>query len=708
MNYKKIILPILFFMLIFNVYAEENYHAYDENKFGNVQIQIGSDGAEAFGTVNNISLCIESVAPKNGYINSFYLEGGTWSYATEYCLSNTLSIPTTNCPTGVSGTLSLDSVENVTNYLNYEFYKGETFYICIQEPTNSGTQQIDTVATNSFVIDEGNETWDTFSSSDINDLKQYKSPLGGFGIWYHSDVLDWYKRSKNAQNVQFCMLDSVTLEETCYSQASKYLSIYGSNCGEIDEKVGEIFQWKGEDGVTIDNINMWLYGGVGNPTTAKFKIGVDEIDITDNSTFNLYLGGEHNYSEITNATNIKKITDEITFSLIDLETDNYYLIYFVCTSGCSSPATLNGICGAFNYWDSDSYFIKGFQDETGKMFKDDGTYNTFPQLDLAFLFESSESQLWNDDEETQNPSNLTNCSTNCTTWSGSSYLKEDFNGDISTCNWAVNDYYCWNNQIITDKTYDYYSIFKNTDLKYDTDSRYFTVSFDIKPADIEPDGYVSIGLYDLDFVKYVNVLFGDNNILYNNENGNAVSRYTNLSSSTTKNIQLHIDLTDDSFDLYYDGSLIDSGLQFTNDFYNADNIYGIRISSSEAGYILENLEIYATNQNNVRTAVDGDIPNFDVNEDESFCGYFTRNTPSCSVDSDCETGKCMLTGRCASFDFNYCDDNGKTRGNMCMVSAVTSCVLNSTGDIILDNFFLFLVFLIIIMLFVYLLIMARN
>lgn len=718
--YKKIILPIMFLILLTTVFAYENYHAYNESQFGNIQVQMGTDGAEAFGTVNNITLCVESVAPMDGYVNSFYFEGDTYVTSNDYCINTEVADPNdgywngfytviTGCDTNVSGTMLLDTVENVTNYLNYKFYEGEQFYFCMQEPTNAGSMQLDTFQTNSFVIDEGNETWDVVQQPLLNDLKQWKVSTAGQGLWYHSNTVDWHRgRNKFPQKAQFCMKPSEFEDEVCYTIAGQEQNRYQYSCGALDDKVGEKFQWHGNTGTIINKIDLWMYSGTLTPSNAEFKIGLDHIDISDNTTTNIYLSGVHNYSEL-NGSGIRKVTEETLLPTMALTEDEYYLLYFTCTQGCSDPSTTNGVCSAFNWYHADPYFEQGFQSDTGRMFLEGisgAGYVEYSNRDMNFLLTTYEGDIWG--EDVADPTNLTDCPTNCTTWSGSSYLKEDFNGDVSTCDWAVNDYYCWDNQIITDKTYDFYSIFKTTDLKYGTDSRYFTVSFDIKPADIEADGYVSLSLYDVDFTKYVNVLFGDNNKFYNNENGNAIEYYSNMSSGTTKNMKLHIDLTDDDFDVYYDGSLIVSSLEFVDEFYNMDNIYGFRLSSLEAGYVFENLEIYASNQDNVRTAVDGDIPLFEVDEDKSWCGYFTRSQPTCTQDSDCETDECLPSGKCASFDFTYCDDNGKKRGNMCMASAMTSCVLESTGEIILDNFFLFLVFLIMIMGLVYLVIMLKN
>ena len=701
MIYKKIIIPIMFLILLSFVVADNppynNYHWGDTNFAGKGTLR--SLGA------NENTYCQPFIAQTTGTITKFYMHGTNPSGRIYWCLSSFVQNPVSGCFGGdPSGNMVNSWFPTTGQNVNYDVVKGQTYYSCVQVDQFAGTGNLLVGDYDYYTIDDSSGYIGITTPSSSDQIETYQpnpqlffSQSDGNGSYTGFSAINYTVRA-----FQYCMDNSTT---DCHIFSSNFAdSLTGE---QLNDMVGEVFQFNPDSSSLVNVTLMTGFHLTGCPT-CRYRVEVFEWDEVTNTTgVSLYNSSNIASSGATlSSYGFEKQTHTLE-SVVNLVNDDYYLVGARCMVGCTSSLSERLHLLNSNHLSTTDFFIQGFDDENSYRYSDVWSgLHTDVNYDTWFLL-GLDNPVWIEEEE-QDPSNLTNCSTNCTTWDGSSYLKEDFNGDISTCDWAVNDYYCWDNQIITDKTYDYYSIFKNTDLKYDIDSRYFTVSFDIRLADIEQDGYVSVSLYDHDFVKYVNVLFGDNNILYNNENGDLVSRYTNMSTTSSKTVQLHIDLTDDDFDLYYDNSLVASSLQFVDVFYNMVNIYGIRISSQDAGYILDDLEVYATNQNNIRTFVDGDLPSFDVDEDESFCGYFTQNKPTCTQDSDCETGLCLPTGRCASFDFTYCDEKGKKRGNMCMVSAMTSCVLNSTGELILSNFFLFLIFVVLMMGLVYLTIMLRS
>lgn len=1081
---KKIIFPIIFLLLVTSIMAVENYHAYNESQFGNIQVQIGTDGGEAFGLSYNITLCVEAVAPMDGYINSFYFDGDTYVSSNDYCINTEKARPKdgywngfytviTGCDTNVSGTMMLDSVENVTNYLNYKFYEGEQIYFCMQEPTNAGTMQLNTFATNSRIIDEGNETWDVIQQPLLDDLRQWKVATEGNGVWYKSNTIDWYRRSKAPQMAQFCMKPSAIEDEVCYTIAGQEQNIYNYACGELDDKVGEIFQWQGSTGTIMNKIDMWLTTGTLLSSGAEFKIGLDHIDISDNSTTNLYLSGIHNYSEINGTINIRKVTEETSSSNMTLIKDEYYLLYFICTQGCFSPASTKGICSAFNYYHANPYFVHGFQGDTGKMFIEGlagSPYTEYDNMDMNFLLTATESvwveipecndtidndgdglidypddpscdspsdttespfsyqcndtidndgdgwidfpfdpqcdnytdhnespydydcndgydndldgyfdypadpscsSLTDDDESPQDnpqcndgidndfdgfidfpddpscngttdndesPADFSeqeeddcleslNCliydgvpysdspflhgwygqesdtqivsflggysidldtvdeslikenviiyknishtnnynylygqfvlaifeeegfvdidsepiylqfsdydqnplvwamlnvsssdtaydieailsvydgntweyvstlytddsdngyikiefdideindrfriqwtdmigssdyssyydyadtgigqvqmamitntldrnesqvllnlielkgtdslgyETFCSSWEIPLHLKEEFNGYMSECNWNVDpDMFMWSKLSLENEIEDFmlYKIFDDDSdnaIYYDK-SRYGAVKFDYTPySDSTSVNTMNLYLYDLAFSNaFVRLFFKTNGNVDSIVDGDNYNIYGSLVMDTTKEVKIVVDLVSDTFDFYYDDSLIEANIGFHNEFLNVDYFNGIYFQSTQSHYEIDNLEVYESDSDGI------ELPNIQdpilvADETKVWCELFTKTTPSCSTDNDCETGKCLPNKKCSSFDFTYCDEKGKTRGNMCMVSGMTSCVLKSSGNIILGNFFYFLVALIIIMGLVYITIMFRN
>lgn len=304
-------------------------------------------------------------------------------------------------------------------------------------------------------------------------------------------------------------------------------------------------------------------------------------------------------------------------------------------------------------------------------------------------------------EEELPPDELGNCTTTCTTWSNPYILKEDFNGLINICNWAVTENVCYSGKLTRDTADDYYTIYKNTDLISDTISRYVTISFDLKPTEIQANGKVSISIFDSDDYSFLRFFVGELGKYYNFADGNMELIFGNTSTSETITTQIHIDLTNDDYDVWYDGSVVSSSNSFYDDFVNIENINAIRISSQNAEYELSNLEIFTSDQNNDPIILDIDSPITPIDEDTKFCGLFYKETPECTEDSDCETDYCLPNGRCNSFDMTYCDENQHQRGNYCVIAGLTSCTLESSANLILDNFLLFLVFLVLLVVTVY-------
>lgn len=299
--------------------------------------------------------------------------------------------------------------------------------------------------------------------------------------------------------------------------------------------------------------------------------------------------------------------------------------------------------------------------------------------------------------------------TNCTTWELPYYLKEDFNGELGYCGWATTEDVFYNGTLVRTQAQEYYSINKEMDIVEDSETRFVTIDFDLKPNDIPFDGGLAITLRDEAEQRIVAMLF-DSDGIYVEDDGIFLYAYNiSAGSSQLLNFNIHLDFVNDDYDVWYNGSIINQSVGFPSSLLNAENINRISITSSQAGYTLDNLAIYATDQNNEIIVVDKDIV-AEPNASLSMCGHFFNDADqiSCTVDSDCPTDSCLANGKCNRFDMTYCDDIGRTRGNMCYISAVADCSLSSLSDIILDNFLLFLVFIVVLILIGYLVYMGRG
>lgn len=309
--------------------------------------------------------------------------------------------------------------------------------------------------------------------------------------------------------------------------------------------------------------------------------------------------------------------------------------------------------------------------------------------------------------EQHNETLITNCTTSCSTWTKPFYLYEEFNGSINECGWATLENVCFDDELERELSDDYYSAFKETDSLSETNSRYATVSFDLKPISVNTNGYIALSVYDEDYTRFIQFFLSDDNKFYNNEGGASELVYSNVTNNTYKTVELHIDFTNNDFDLWYDDVKVATSLGLSVNFFDATNIGGIRISSSGISYNIDNVAVFSTDQNNEILPTDTEITT-PINEAESMCGLFIKTDVDCSVDSDCVTDDCKPNGKCNHFDMTYCDENGYSRGNKCFVNAVTYCTLNSTQEIILDNFLLFLVFIIIIIGIVYIIFLVKS
>lgn len=294
-------------------------------------------------------------------------------------------------------------------------------------------------------------------------------------------------------------------------------------------------------------------------------------------------------------------------------------------------------------------------------------------------------------------------------------LKEEFNGYLSDCGWNADpDGWNWGYlEVIND--YNYYMLYKeieedNDDAIYYDDSRHSVVGFNLTVYDDSTQSsVVNLFLYDLDFNNaWGGFEYTRNGTIVVSEAGESTIISNSMALNVTLPHKIVIDLTTDSFDYYLNNTKVASNVEFHEEFLNVEYFNGIYFQSANSHYKLDNLYIYESDDSG-NPKVNSDInPSITPDEERSICGLFYEVEVRCDEDADCVTGACLVNGKCSSFDFTYCDENGHTRGNMCVISGVSSCVLESSGKLIIDNFFLFLVLLVLLMGLVYLTIMLRS
>jgi hypothetical protein len=298
-------------------------------------------------------------------------------------------------------------------------------------------------------------------------------------------------------------------------------------------------------------------------------------------------------------------------------------------------------------------------------------------------------------------------SNRCTEWASPYILKEDFNGCLNDCGWnTVPSSLCAYGSLQSTLG-DSIAIAKQNDYVDSTISRYVTLSFDITSQGFNLVNGVSFQLYDADAKNFIYLLL-NNGILFNRVDGN----YEVLSavySGLLTNVQIHIDLSEDTFDVYIDGYLISSGNHFTNSVTDINTIGSFYLQSSNYAYLLDNVKMYMTDQTNNELIINpNEKPPVVVDSTKGVCGHVFKITPACEQDSECETGYCTPTGKCSSFDMTYCDENGMTRGNQCILSAYGGCFMSSIGSIILGNFLYVLIFILLLVGVTYLAVMLRS
>ena len=296
----------------------------------------------------------------------------------------------------------------------------------------------------------------------------------------------------------------------------------------------------------------------------------------------------------------------------------------------------------------------------------------------------------------------------CDEWDLPYYLKESFNGYPMVCDWSANLNIFFQSKFKVSNATSYYYQQKElpTHIK-DSKIRYVTVDFDMKLIDIADDGSITLRLYDNDQFNFLTMYLLDNNNLYYDDGGSGTVAQSSIPTNQTFDYRVVIDFENDNYDIYFNGSEAVSSADMTDSFYNLHEIAFMKLTTAYSGVEIDNLKVFASTEDGSTLVPDDDLEAV-VETETTMCGIIHNSQPTCLNDDDCDSGLCLPHNKCARWDANYCAENGWTYGNKCFLAGTLDCTLSSAGNIIVDHFFLFLVFLIIIMLAVYLTIMFRR
>lgn len=296
----------------------------------------------------------------------------------------------------------------------------------------------------------------------------------------------------------------------------------------------------------------------------------------------------------------------------------------------------------------------------------------------------------------------------CDTWALPYYLKESFNGFPMACDWNSNmNLFFTGKYKLSNATPYYYQQIELPDQIKDSQSRYATIKWDAEFDHINGGGSTILRVYDEVNYNFLTVYYLNDLYYFYDNDGTGTLAQSNIPTNETFGYMIVIDMQDDGYDLYYNSTLIVSSAEFTNNFYNLKTISFFKISSAYSDVEIDNLAIYASTDDGTPLIPDEDLIPIIINE-TTMCGLVYTTQPNCIDDSDCESGFCMVNHKCSRWNANYCTEKGWVFGNKCFLAGTMDCALTGAGNLVINNFFLFLVFLVIVMLAIYLTIMFRR
>lgn len=299
----------------------------------------------------------------------------------------------------------------------------------------------------------------------------------------------------------------------------------------------------------------------------------------------------------------------------------------------------------------------------------------------------------------------------CTSFSPPIYLKENFiTGKLSDCGWSqAPSNFVVQGQLKLTNSQPYFQAYKGF---YDSssqhyirlDNQYTTTTFDFQPNSISTQTNVlSFSIWDKDS-SFLTFLFKKDGTMVS-----AVKTGTlaTLNVNQINSIKIVTNLFTDTYDLYVNGVLQQTGITFDNQPDDVTELGLVYLQSSNSDYTLDNLQVYTSDASGNPQIV---FTNPIITGDNTTYGngLFAKNAKPCVTDADCPTGKCMPYKTCSTFDWTKCDQAGKARDSWCVFTESTYSMFGYLGQVILDNFLLFIVFLILLMIAVYLSIMMRR
>lgn len=77
------------------------------------------------------------------------------------------------------------------------------------------------------------------------------------------------------------------------------------------------------------------------------------------------------------------------------------------------------------------------------------------------------------------------------------------------------------------------------------------------------------------------------------------------------------------------------------------------------------------------------------------CDY--DKVTNCTVDAECITGSCAMSGHCSNFNWNLCDDDNMERGDRCIIKHVSKGILRGFTNWILANFLYVMIIVLILL-----------
>ena len=297
----------------------------------------------------------------------------------------------------------------------------------------------------------------------------------------------------------------------------------------------------------------------------------------------------------------------------------------------------------------------------------------------------------------------------CTEWDLPYFLREEFNGYPMVCDWSANLNIFFNGEYKLFDTTSLYQQFKELPVHAkDENIRYVGMEFDAQINSFGTDGSTYVRLYDEDYELFLTLLLyegsGDIILAYQDSGTNTVA-HTGIPFNESFNYVVIIDFESDTYDIYFNGSLVKSSADFYKDNYNLQEIGFARIGSTLSNVELDNFEIYGSDEEGGKVVPDDEDSKVSpVDTTTSLCGIVHRTQPSCTEDDDCDSGYCLPHGKCARWDANYCAENEMAYGNKCFFAGTLECGLTSATNAIINNIFLFMGLLVLIMLAVYLVI----